>query len=375
MKLKVLFITRKWPPAIGGMETYSVELAEELARRIDLTKKVLPGRRNGLPPGVFMLLWFGMKTAVWLMRHAARFDVAHAGDMAIWPLAWTAWLRNPNLRVILSAHGTDVAYAERSGFKAWLYRRYLRAGARLLSKATVIANSRATGELLDAHGFTDITVIPLAAKQADHATAHSYASTAPSPEPYALFVGRLIEQKGCAWFIREVLPLLPETMRFKVAGTVIDKSEGDALDHPRVDYLGPIFGDDLANLRRQASAVVIPNIIGAHNRGFEGFGLAATEAASAGSVVLASNAYGLKDAVIDNETGFLLPPGDAHSWARKITAVAEWPAEKRSAFLARAAATARAFYCWSRVAKETLNAYGAPAKGAAAATTKKWETA
>ena len=34
----VLFISRKWPPAIGGMETYSVRLTAELA-------KLIPGSR------------------------------------------------------------------------------------------------------------------------------------------------------------------------------------------------------------------------------------------------------------------------------------------------------------------------------------------
>ena len=40
-KLRVLFLTRKWPPAIGGMEVYSMELSEELSHRVDLTVRSL----------------------------------------------------------------------------------------------------------------------------------------------------------------------------------------------------------------------------------------------------------------------------------------------------------------------------------------------
>jgi glycosyltransferase involved in cell wall biosynthesis len=101
---------------------------------------------------------------------------------------------------------------------------------------------------------------------------------------------------------------------------------------------------------------VVPNI-DVPSRRFEGFGLVAAEAAASGGVVLAADQGGLRDAVIDGITGFLLPPGDAAAWAAAITALRDWPAEGRAAFLGAATASARHAFGWERVARETLAAY------------------
>src|SRR3546814_6236030 len=52
LPISILYLTRKWPPAVGGMETYSGKLTQALARCADIPVSViaLPGRRNGQPP-------------------------------------------------------------------------------------------------------------------------------------------------------------------------------------------------------------------------------------------------------------------------------------------------------------------------------------
>ena len=39
-QIKVLLISRKWPPAVGGMETYSWEISQELAIKWKLEGKL-----------------------------------------------------------------------------------------------------------------------------------------------------------------------------------------------------------------------------------------------------------------------------------------------------------------------------------------------
>lgn len=346
--MKVLFLTRKWPPAVGGMEIYCRELTRELQSRIPLELRPLPGRADGRPPSVPALLFYAIATAFDLLRRGPRAEIVHGGDLAVWPLVWLARLRDRDTRTVLSAHGTDIALAHRTGAVARLYRLYVQCAVRALPAVTVLANSGATARLCETSGFRDVRIVTLATRMGESAPV--------APEPYVLFAGRLMRQKGCAWFIDQVLPLLDPALTLVVAGVIWDSEEGLALRHPRVTFRGPAFGSELARLRANATAIIVPNLV-LGTDSFEGFGLTAVEGAADGGVVLAARVYGLADAVRDGETGFLLPSGDAGAWAAKINAVARWSAAERAAFVERARAGIARDYCWERVADETLDAY------------------
>jgi glycosyltransferase involved in cell wall biosynthesis len=346
----ILFVTRKWAPAIGGMETYSLRLSQCLSELAPVEVVALPGRADGRPPSTAALLGFPFKVAArWLQRK--RPHVLHLGDMAIWPLSLLAKLPGKRTCIVLSAHGTDVAYHRRGGIKGRLYGAYLKLGARLLRGATVIANSHATARVAAETGWTRSEVVPLA-------TDVSASPPGGSHDGALLFVGRLVERKGCGWFVREVLPLLPDTMRLRVAGTGWHESEQAALADPRVEWLGPLRGAALVEAYASAMAVVVPNI-DLPNGEYEGFGLVAPEGAAAGGVVLAAASGGLVDAVIDGETGFLVPAGDAQAWAAKIIEIASWSAERRKSFVTGAMDCATETYSWQRVARQTLVCYPA----------------
>lgn len=345
----VLFITRKWSPAVGGMETYCVELTAELSRRTDLDVVALEGRKDGLPPSLPSLVGFAFRTIRHYLKLREPPEIIHIGDLAAWPLALVSWTRRPRPAVILSAHGTDVSYHRRGGLKGTIYRLYLRLGARLLGGARVIANSAATAGAAAETSWRADSIIPLATRtqSGDAISLH---------ERDLLFAGRLIEQKGCRWFAEQVLPGLPETIGLKVAGPVWHERERAVLTNPRVRYLGSITPERLQAAYRSALAVIVPNIeLGSGE--FEGFGLVAAEAAAAGAVVIAARTGGLVEAVIDGETGFLVAPGEPEAWRARIAEIAGWSEEQRSAFTARAMAKARERYSWSRVADEVLRVY------------------
>jgi len=75
-------------------------------------------------------------------------------------------------------------------------------------------------------------------------------------------------------------------------------------------------------------------------------------------LVLASDHAGLKDALIDGETGFSLPTGDAMVWTTTVPDVLAWSEDKRDAFVRNASASAKLHFAWPRVAKSTFAAYG-----------------
>ena len=347
--MKILFLTRKWPPAVGGMETWSAELAAELRQRHALTLHALPGRADGGAPGTMALISFGSRTAISLLTRKGGHAVIQGGDMALWPLVWLARLRNRNATIALAAHGTDVAFANRPGMAGRAYHIYQRLGARLLGTARVIANSQATAALVRTLGYRHVVTVPLGTR-ADH-------PPPPAPGDTLLFPGRLVRRKGLSWFVEEVLPHLPEPLTVAVAGTIWDPGEEAALAAPRVSYLGAL---DQAALTRQmaaARAVILPNIPqpGGH---VEGFGLVAVEAAAAGAVVLAARIDGYLDSVIDGETGFLVTPASAPDWIAAITRICETSAEDRAAFTARAQAAVRDRFTWTRVARDLEAAWG-----------------
>lgn len=334
------------------METWAKEITAELrSLGHDVDLRALPGRPDGGAPGTGAILRFGMAQAWSILTGHADWDAIHGGDMAIWPLAWAARLRR-RVPVVLTAHGTDVAFADRPGVAGQLYRLWLRAGAGLLPEARIAANSRATAVRAEAAGFGRVTVIPLAVRAGPD-------QTISPPEPFLLFAGRLVRRKGLSWFVREVLPRLPGPLALKVAGTPWDDGETAALADPRVEHLGALPQPELHALMARATAVVIPNLPAGPGH-FEGFGLVAPEAASAGAIVLASDLDGFRDSVIDGETGILLPPADADAWTARIAEVASWDLDARTKFITRSRDAARRTFAWERVAAATAALYEPP---------------
>lgn len=344
----ICFVSRKWPPAMGGMETYAHRLAAELDAHGSVTRMVLPGRPDGAPPRALALVRFGMVTALRLLAVRAPAEIVHVTDMASWPLALAARLRSRRTGLVLSAHGTDVGYPRQGGVRGRLYGAYLRLCARLLRGAAVIANSAATADAVAEYGFADVVVVPLAAD-----VDVPQVSVVPTR---VLFAGRLVPWKGCGWFAREVLPRLPGDMTLAVAGTINDPAEATHLQASRIEHLGRLDTTGLREALAGALCVVAPNIATPDGR-FEGFGLVALEAAAAGGVVLAADHGGLRDAVRDGVTGFLLPPGDPEAWSEAILRIRDWSPTRRAAFLRGAAEAVRADYSWDRVARQMLDVY------------------
>ena len=335
------------------METWSVELAGALQNRgheIDL--RALPGGADGVAPGPAAILVFGFRQAVSLIFGRGGWQVIQGGDMALWPLVLLARLRAGRaVPAVIAAHGTDVAFAARPGGAARLYRLWLRAAVRCLPGVRVAANSRATADRARTLGFRDVQVVQLAVHAGPPVPP-------PPPEPFLLFAGRLVQRKGLSWFVRAVLPGLPEGLILKVAGTVWDASEGEALAAPRVEAVGPLPQAELHRLMARATAVVIPNIPAGPGH-FEGFGLVAPEAAAAGAVVLAADLDGFRDSVIEGATGFLLPPAEAGPWISRIEEITAWPLEARARFTTKAQAAARTHFSWDRVVRQMEVLYGA----------------
>lgn len=350
--MKVLFVTRKWPPAVGGMETYSVELTRALEPSVDLKTLYLPGKEDGGPPSMLSMLFFILTSTWYIIRHGRKFDVIHIGDFVLAPLGFISKVFAPKSKVTIMIHGLDILFGNRAGALAAIYRVYQAIISKMPIADHYIVNSENTGDICTSKNLTPVTVIPLGVN-----TQLPYVDTC-DHKNRILFLGRLVTRKGALWFANNVLPLLGEQYEFVVVGKTWDQSEQDGLqDLDKVNLVGYASDELLAEIKHQTCVAVMPNQPSDNQTDVEGFGLVAAELGVQGMPLIASNIEGLTSAVIDKETGFLLPHDDVAAWVAKINQIAEWQADIRKQFSVQCRAKAIEYYNWERVANDTIAVY------------------
>jgi glycosyltransferase involved in cell wall biosynthesis len=328
---RLLFVSRKWPPAVGGMETYSVELAATLGDRFETRLLVLPGRPDGRPPGLVAYAGFVLRTMAFCLLRGRAFRRVVFTDLILFPAAVCHWLVAPRARRIVVVHGLDLIYQQRRGLLSLGYGVFFaafRACQRVF--ACVVANSGNTATLAQRAGVRRVRVINPPLPESELTRSAASAADLPAGWPTEgrriLYFGRLVPRKGALWFAREVLPALPADCRLVVVGLAPDPAYGRALAScNRTICLGRAESPALAAMIRAADAVVMPNIATA-SADVEGFGLAAVEASAIGGRLLAAAIDGIPDAVTDNVTGCLLPPGDAPAWIAATRQALDGPA-------------------------------------------------
>lgn len=347
--MRVLFITRKFPPSVGGMETYSRELFEalrEVSSDVDIHKPRYPihGR-----PSFARLIAFFLGACWTLIRNRGKYRAVLIGDFAIAGLAPIAkFVSLGKARVVVSLHGNDLYFLKQRGTKARIYRLVARAVIRSNTINAGLANSRAIKETAESIGIRRVHVVRLGTSIPPH--------DAKLPMRNAiLFAGRLIKYKGLSWFVREVWPNLNPAMELLVAGTVWDKQEYDCIkSQNRIRYLGSLPRDQLSALRSQVIACIMPNLPPRAHEQDEGFGLSALEGPAVGTPTVAARCGGLVDAIANGVTGFLLPPLNPGEWVRCLNEISSWSDAKRNDFAIKARKYVMEHYNWRRVAEQTL---------------------
>ena len=146
-----------------------------------------------------------------------------------------------------------------------------------------------------------------------------------------LFVGTLIEKKGvddllAAW------AAVSENVRAHGLTIVGGGDQRQALQAlatslgiaDSVSFAGPVTHKELPRHYQRAALLVFPSMLE------EGLGLVAIEAMGCGCPVLAADVRSLADVIVDGQSGFVYPAGDAATLARKIEELVSSP-ERRDA--------------------------------------------
>ena len=222
---------------------------------------------------------------------------------------------------VVQLWGTDVELARRA---PWLARPVLRR-ARL-----VICASNALAHAARSLGAERVRVIPSGVDVPE-----TIGQEADPPE--VLFAGRLSREKG-------ILDLVAATegLRLVVAGDGPLRAQVPGA-------LGFVPHDELQRLYARAAVVACPS----HR---EGFGVACAEAMAHGRPVVASDVGGLRDLVVDEETGLLVPPGDVRALRRALERLLRDP-ELRTRLGLAARDRVSTDFSWDRATNLLLDTY------------------
>ncbi len=184
-------------------------------------------------------------------------------------------------------------------------------------------------------------------------------SAHPLPDSALLLcsVGRQVQRKGFAWFINQVMPLLPEDVHYWLAGEGPEAENIRAavarrgLSH-RVRFLGRVSERALETLYRGADLFVMPNRPIPND--LEGFGVVMLEAALGGGLpAIAAGLEGIRDVITEGVNGHLVESGDAWAFSEAIMQYYHnRPALDVAAH--RAAAHIARNFCWSAIADRHL---------------------
>lgn len=226
------------------------------------------------------------------------------------------------------------------------YRRYTR---RLQRATHLTAISQATADALTADlGIAPevVTVTPLGVPSAP-----APAGATP-PGPYVLFASSIEPHKNPRLPI-DAIARAPEGIRLVMSGGWSTRRLRRLREHAtavgaagRIDWLGHVPAAQLAALRRDALACLVPSRM-------EGFGLPVVEALAAGTPVLAAGIPALRETGGDAAT--YLHPDDPDSWARAVEHLVTHP-EGRGVIAERGRSRAAGF-TWERTARLTVDAW------------------
>lgn len=340
----LLFVTRKFPPSVGGMETLAASAWRALERQpVRAGLVALGGRQWWLP---LFVPWAALRIVAARLRRPGT--VVLCGDALLQTLLW------PVLRLTGTRHATMVMGLDLTWRVApyqWCLRRALRSARRVIAISSATADvARARGIAADRVAVLRLAVpVPVpAVTPAERAAARAALCERfglPQRTLLLVSVSRLVRRKGMRWFVEAVLPRR-EDASLLIAGSG-PEHEGVAAAIAarglagRCRLLGAVDDATRELLLRGGDAFVQPNLPVAGD--MEGFGLVAIEAAARGALVVAADLEGLKDAVLPGTTGLLLPPGDAAAWTATLAALAADPAARAARAADYAAACRREY--------------------------------
>ncbi|HEX6573511.1 MAG TPA: glycosyltransferase family 4 protein [Gemmatimonadaceae bacterium] len=366
--MRLLFVSHSLPPEgrpmenVGGMQRVAIDLHDSLSAHSGADVRMLVLRSSWKETGYRTPLFLAKA-----LREIRRLARAREIDAILFSSMLTATLTVP-LKPLLKRNGIFAA-AIVNGLDAttptWPYPLLVRQTFKALD--LILPISRATEDACALRGLdrSKSKVISLGIRDdrfnpdRDRSEARSELTRAHGNAKLILAsVGRLVPRKGAAWFIANVLPLLPDDVLYLIAGDGPDRTRiSEMITQYRLTssakLLGAVTDDELETLYHGADLFMMPNIPVQND--MEGFGLVMLEAGMCGLPTIASNIEGIADVIRDGENGHLVPAEDAGAFRDAIMRYYENPA-RLAPFSERARAYTTSTFGWAAVIEQYLSA-------------------
>lgn len=383
--MKILFITHKYPPIIGGMEKQSFELITRTAQSHEVVVHAYKGEDSKLK-------WFiDLKKSIKsIIKKHPDIQLIHVNDGLM--AAATLWLKKyTKIPVIATLHGLDIT------FPSTIFQNRIVKKMHGLDGAICV--SRATTEACLERGFDKSKVFTVL-NGVDHdlaeienevdfvARVRNETGVNLNGKKIIMTMGRAVKRKGFSWFLKNVVPGLDEGVVFLMVGplntklgrgekivnnlplgirtkfqlmfgmatdvSAITEALGDPTTQDKVYHMGKVSFSDLMQYLAVADVFVMPNI--KVDGDAEGFGLVALEASLRGTPVIAAGIEGITDAVQNGDNGLLLPSGDASIWINTINALLKDEVELKK-MSQSAIDTTLKNYGWDKMVNEYLEVF------------------
>ncbi len=343
---RILYLARRFPPSLGGVQTFSYKLYEYAAASRHVRLHAL-GREH-----LAHLSWFVPTTYIASLLDLVRgVDLVYFSDGVIASLA--PYLRPfTNVPFATTIHGLELTYS------GGLFSRLMHRGVKACDRVCVV--SKKTAELTEEAGVPadririvyngieppafDDNTLALARTNLEAKLGITFGK-----DRVLLNVGRQIQRKGVAEFLENGFSLLDEDIHFVICGTGPDHNRiqetASRLNIPdRVHILGLVSDPISAALRRNCDLFLMPNV--RYPNDFEGFGIAPLEAMYDRLPVVAFAV----DALVEScrEGGYLIPESDYQAYADQIHSYLGSPSQDREHFGSKAREYILREYAWSQ---------------------------
>lgn len=321
---KVLFIARRFPPSLGGMENFAYDLSETLGTKVELIMITWGGSNKWLP---IVLPSFFFRACYQLIKNR-DIDIIHMQDALQAPIGWllSVIFRKPFTVV---AHGLDITY---------LNKFYQMTVIPFVRKANaVISICTSTKQEVIKRGGVKERQFMITPGMKDY-----YGKVVKDREKFSKLVGRdlkdrvvlltagrLVKRKGGAWFTKEVLPMLAKTNPEVLYVVVGDGPERVFMEESikkfklenNIVMLGVISHEDRSLAYQSSDIFVMPSVyVPGH---LEGFGMVMLEGSVAELPVVAVKIEGTADAIKEGVSGVFVEPGDSKGFAREVVKLVE----------------------------------------------------